>query len=108
MATKTTGFADDRLSTATHDSPGTLFLSEAVTASTLPHAHRAQVRERALQRQEDTSLSLQQFMQRAFRNSERGLPAEKRDQAPPPSAADGEDSETDDEGWETDSDGDEG
>ena len=66
------------------------------------------MRERALQREEETTLSLQQFMQRAFRNAERGLPAEKRDQPPPPSAADGEDSETDDEGWKTDSDGDEG
>ena len=96
MATQTTGFAHDRPNTATQDSPGTRFLSEAVTASTLLDAHRAQVRERALQREEETSLSLRQFMQRA----ERGLPAEKRDQPPPPSAVGGEDSETDDEGWE--------
>ena len=47
-------------------------------------------------------------MQRAFRNAERGLPAEKMDRRPPHSAVDGEDSETDDEDWETDSDGDGG
>ena len=67
MATKTTGFVDDRLSTATQDSPGTRFLSEAVTASALLHAHRAEERERALRRKEETTLSLSsahsQFMQ---------------------------------------------
>ena len=51
-----------------------------------------------------TSLTLQQFMQQAFRNAERGLRAERRDH--PPAEEDGDNSETDDEGWETDSDGD--
>ena len=106
MATKTTGFVDDRLRTATQDPPGPRFLSEAVTALASLHAYRAQVRERALQRDEGTTLPLQHFMQQAFRNAERGLPAEKKDRPPSPTA-DGEDSETDDKGWETDSDGDE-
>ena len=105
MATKTTGFADDCLSTATRDSLGARFLAEVISAPILLHAHRAEVRKRALRSKQETSLSLQQFMQRAFRNAERGLPAEKKDQPPPPTEEDGDDSETDDEGWETDSDG---
>ena len=107
MATKTTGFVDDRLSTATRDSAGTRFLAEVISASALLHAHRAEVRdsEQALRSKQETSLSLQQFMQQAFRNAGRGQPAERKDQPPPPSAVDGDDSETDDEGWETDSDG---
>ena len=91
MATKTTGFVDDRLSTATRDSLGTRFLAEVISASILPHAHRAEMREPALRSKQETSLSLQQFMQQAFRNAERGLPAEKKDQPPPPSAVDGDD-----------------
>ena len=105
MANKTTGFVDDRLNTATRDSPGTRLLSEVVSASALLHAHRADVRKQALRSKQRTSLSLQQFMQQAFRNAERGLPTEKKYQPPSPSAVDGDDSETDDEGRETDSDG---
>ena len=74
-----------------------------ISASILLHAHRAEARERALRSKQGTSLTLQQFMQRAVRNAERGLPAEKQDH--PPAVGDGDDSETDDEGWETDSDG---
>ena len=103
MAMKTTGFIDERLSTTTHDSLGTCFLAEVVTASALLHAHRAEARERALRVKEGTSGSLQQFMQRAFREAERGLLKERQDQPPPEDGE--EDSETDSEGWETDSDG---
>ena len=42
-------------------------------------------------------------MQWAFCNAERGLPAERQDQPLPEDGVD--DSETDGEGWETDSDG---
>ena len=42
-------------------------------------------------------------MQQAFRNAERGLPAERQDH--PPAEEDGDDSRTDEEGWETDSGG---
>ena len=41
MATRTTGFTNDCLGTSTQDSPGTLFLSEAIAASALLHGHRA-------------------------------------------------------------------
>ena len=102
-ATKTTGFVDDRLSTATRDSLGTRFLAEVISASILLHAHRAEARERALRSKLGTSLTLQQFMQQAFRNAKRGLPAERQDH--PLTEEDGNDSETDDEGWETHSDG---
>ena len=96
MATKTTGFVDDRLSTATWDSLGTRFLADVVSASILLHAHRAEALERALRSKQGTSLTLQQFMQRAFRNAERGLPAENKDRSP--AEEDGDNSETDDEG----------
>ena len=87
----------------TRDSLGTRFLAEVILASTLLHAHPAEARKRALRASQGTSLSLQQFMQRAFRNAERGLLAERQDQPPP---EDGEDGlETDGEGWETDSGG---
>ena len=76
-----------------------------ISASVLLHAHRAEVREQALCSKQETSLSIHQFMQQAFRNAERGLPMQKKNQPPPPSALDGGDSETDDEGWETDLDG---
>ena len=104
MATTTTGFSDDCLSASTQDSPGAQFLSAAVTASATLHEHRAQVREWANQQKTRTSLSLRQYMQREFRIWERGRPPGGRG-PPPPSPEDGEDSETDEEGWDTDSDG---
>ena len=58
------------------------------------------MRERGNQRKTGTSLSLRQYMQREFRIWERGRPPGAR--GPPPEG--GEDSETDDEGWDTDSD----
>ena len=74
-----------------------------VSASILLHAHRAEAREQALRSTQGTTLTLQQYMQRAFRNAEQGLPAERQDH--PPAEEDGDDSETDNEGWETDLDG---
>ena len=74
-----------------------------VTASLTLHAHRAEARERALRTKQGTTLSLQQFMQRAFRDAERGVLQRQRDQ-PPPEAGE-TDSETDGEGRETDSGG---
>ena len=59
MATKTTGFVDDRLSTATRDSLGSRFLAELISASILLHAHRAEAREQALRSAQGTSLTLQ-------------------------------------------------
>ena len=79
MASKTAGFADNRLSPSTQDSPGTLFLSKAGTASAILHEHCAQVRERALRRKTGTTLSLRQYTQRAFRDWERGKPPGKKD-----------------------------
>ena len=101
MATKMSGFADEHLSTATRSSLGTRFLAEV--ASQALHAHRAEARERALRTQQGTTLSLQQFMQRAFRDAERGALQRQRDQPPPEGGE--TDSETDGEGWETDSGG---
>ena len=43
-------------------------------------------------------------MWREFRDWERGRPPGKESLPPPPSSADRVDSETDDEGWDTDSD----
>ena len=103
MAAKTLGFIEERLSTAARDSLGTRFLAEVVTASLSLHAHRAEAREQALRTKQGTTLSLQQFMQRAFRDAERGVLQRQRDQ-PPPEAGE-TDSETDGEGWETDSGG---
>ena len=48
MATKTSGFVDKSLSTATRGSLGTCFLAEVVTDSLSLHAHRAEAREQAL------------------------------------------------------------
>ena len=59
-ATRAAGFKDDSLSTSSQDSLGTLFLSEAVTASALLHEHRAQARERAVERETGTTLTLRQ------------------------------------------------
>ena len=103
MATKTSGFTDEYLSTATRGSLGTRFLAEVVTASLTLHAHRAEARERALRTKQGTTLSLQQYMQRAFRDAERGILQRQQDR-PPPEGGD-TDSETDGDGWETDSDG---
>ena len=74
-----------------------------ITASLNLHAHRAEAREQALRAKLGTTLSLQQFMQRAFQNAERGLLQQRQDQ-PPPEGGD-TDSEADGEGWETDSEG---
>ena len=92
MATTTTGFSYNRLSASAQDSPGAQFLSAAVTASATLHEHRAQVRERANKQKTRTPLSLRQHMQWEFRIWERGRPP-------------GEDSETDEEGWDKDSEG---
>ena len=91
------------MTVSTPDSLRTRVLAEVISASILLHAHQAKARERALRSEQGTSLTLQQFMLRAFRNAERGLPAVKKDH--PPAKEDGDDSETGDEGWETDSDG---
>ena len=103
MATKTSGFADEHLSTATRSSLGTRFLAEVITACQALHSRRAEAREQALRVRQKTTLSLAQLMQRAFRDAERGVLQRQRDQ--PPHEAGETDSETDGEGWETDSGG---
>ena len=77
-------FAGDRLGTSTQDSPGTLFLLDAITASAIRHEHRAQAREQALQQKTGTTLSLRQYMRREFRDAEWGKPPGKKDPPPPP------------------------
>ena len=103
MATKTSGFVDERLSTASRGSLGTRFLAEVITASLALHTRRAEAREQALRAKQGTTLSLAQYMQRAFRDAERGILQRRQDQPPPETEE--TDSETDGEGWETDSGG---
>ena len=67
MATKTEGFRADKLSTASQDSLGVQFLSEAITASIRLHEHRAQEREQALRSEFRTTLTLKQYMRLTFR-----------------------------------------
>ena len=62
-----------------------------ISALILLHAHRAEACERVLCSKQGTYLTLQQFVQRAFRNAERELPAEKKGH--PPAEEDGDDSE---------------
>ena len=103
MATKTSGFVDERLSTASRGSLGTRFLAEVITASLALHTRRAEAREQALRAKQGTTLSIAQYMQRAFRDAERGI-LQRRQNQPPPETEE-TDSETDGEGWETDSGG---
>ena len=74
-----------------------------ITASQALHSRRAEAREQALRIGQKTTLSLAQFMQRALRDAEREVLQRQRDQ-PPPEAGE-TDSETDGEGWDTDSGG---
>ena len=82
---------------------GTRFLAEVITASLAVHTRRAEAREQALRAKQGTTLSLAQYMQRAFRDAERGI-LQRRQDKPPPETEE-TDSETDGEGWETDSGG---
>ena len=83
MATKTSGFVEERLSTASRGSLGTRFLAEVITASLAVHTRRAEAREQALRAKQGTTLSLAQYMQRAFRDAERGILQRRQDQPPP-------------------------
>ena len=72
-----------------------------ITTSQALHSRRAEAREQALRVRQRTTLSLAQFMQRAFRDADRGVLQRQRDQPPP--EAEETDSETDGEGGETES-----